>query len=302
MVSEVHAVLLAGGSAFGLDAAAGVMRTLEARGVGYDVGMTRVPIVPGAVLFDLGTGRADVRPDAAAGARAVEVAAEGPIARGTVGAGTGAAVGRWGGSGLTTKGGVGSASAELPDGHVVGALLAVNAMGDVYDPATGKVIAGARNPAGSGWLAEASASGEGGGAPSDAGGPGPDGGRGSGWPGARGGVSPEVRPGTQTTIGVVATDLPLSKAEARRLAMMAHDGLALAIRPTHTPMDGDVIFALSLARPEARAAALGGIGPLAMAVLGAAAAGVVARAAVDAVRSATALHGVPAARDIRDSQ
>jgi L-aminopeptidase/D-esterase-like protein len=291
-------VLLSGGSAFGLDAAAGVMRTLEARGVGFDAGVARVPIVPGAVLFDLGTGRADVRPDAESGARATESADGGAIARGTVGAGTGATVGHWGWPGLTTKGGIGSASAKLPEGHVVGALLAVNALGDVYDPASGKVVAGARNPAGAGWLAEASVSGEGGGSPLDAEGPEPNAGRGSGWPGARTRMLPDIKLGRQTTIGVVATDLPLTKAEARRLAMMAHDGLALAIRPTHTPMDGDAIFALSLAQPEARAAAPGGIGPLAMAGLGAAAARVVARAAADAVRSATSLHGVPAARDV----
>lgn len=275
-VSEVHAVLLAGGSAFGLDAAAGVMRVLEGRGVGFETGVARVPIVPGAVLFDLGLGRADIRPDAAAGARAAEAAIAGAVARGSVGAGTGATVGKLLGPAYSTKGGIGSASAALPDGMVMGALVAVNASGDIYDPQTGAVVAGTRNPAGSGWLA-------------------------GGAHGARGtaaGPSASAWPGTNTTIGVVATNAPLSKAEASKLAQMAHDGLALAIRPVHTPFDGDTLFALSLASQDARAAHPAGVGPLALAQLGAAASLVVGRAVLDAVRAATGLHGVPAAREL----
>lgn len=298
MVSEVHAVLLTGGSAFGLDAAAGVMRVLESRGIGFDAGVARVPIVPAAVLFDLGLGRADVRPDAAAGARATEMAAGGPIARGTVGAGTGALVGRMGGPALATKGGLGSASAPLPDGHVVGALVAVNASGDVYDPDTGRILAGARSPTGTGWLADER----------------PEGIRGmpvAGDP-LHGGASSGGPLGTSTTIAVVATDLALTKAEVGKLAQMAHDGLARAIRPVHTPFDGDTVFALSMARPEARSANVGASGgrpsgsgghpgearPLVLALAGAQAAETLARAVADAVQSATGLHGVPAAGEL----
>jgi L-aminopeptidase/D-esterase-like protein len=274
-VTQVHAVLLTGGSAYGLDAAAGVMRVLEARGVGYDMQVARVPIVPAAALFDLGLGSASVRPDAAAGQRATEAAA-GPLARGSVGAGTGATVGKLGGLALMMKGGLGSASATLAGGAVVGAVVAVNALGDVYDAATGALLAGARHPSGAGWLV-------------DLGPPlaypfGED-------------ASPAV-PHANTCIAVVATSLPLSKAEAGKLAQMAHDGLALAIRPTHTPFDGDTIFALSLARAEARAQAPAGVGPLLLAQVGALAAHVLARAVADAVRSATGLHGVPALRDL----
>ncbi len=286
-VDEVHAVLLAGGSAFGLAAADGVLRALEARGTGYDTGVARVPIVPTAALFDLGVGRADVRPDAASGARAVEAARGGPIARGTVGAGTGATVGKLGGPLLAMKGGVGSASAPsphlpgMPDGAaggtVVGALVAVNALGDIYDATTGAIVAGARRPDGSRWLAEMTDP-----------------------PSGPTGRQAETNTGMNTTLAVVATDAALTKAEAGKLAQMAQDGLALAIRPAHTPFDGDTVFALSLARPEARAALPGGVGPAALAVIGALAARTLARAVADAARMATALHGVPAARDARE--
>jgi L-aminopeptidase/D-esterase-like protein len=278
MVTEVHAVLLTGGSAFGLDAAGGVMRVLEARGVGFDAGAARVPIVPAAVLFDLGLGSADIRPDAAAGARATEAAAGGPIARGTVGAGTGAVVGRMGGPALATKGGLGSASAGLPDGHVVGAVVAVNAGGDVYDQNSGRILAGARSPMGTGWLAT-----------------GPEAAGGDPFRGAGASAGPL---GTSTTIAVVATDLALTKAETGKLAQMAHDGLARAIRPIHTPFDGDTVFALSMARPQARGGAPTGSGPLMLALAGALAAETLARAVADAVRAATSLHGIPAGRDL----
>lgn len=270
MMQEVHAVLLTGGSAFGLAAADGVMHALEERGVGFDTGVARVPIVPAAVLFDLGVGRADVRPDVAAGRRAVEAAAGGPVAQGSVGAGTGATVGKAAGPTGATKGGIGSASALLPDGHSIGALVAVNAAGDVYDSTSGRLLAGARSPSGTGWLAE-------------------DIQRASAMPAS----SPF--PGTNTTIGVVATDAPFSKAELAKLAQMAQDGLALAIRPTHTPFDGDTLFALSTAGPGAVNAASN---PLALSLAGAVAAQVVARAIVKAVQAATGLHGVPALRDL----
>jgi L-aminopeptidase/D-esterase-like protein len=275
-VAEVHAVLLAGGSAYGLDAAAGVMRVLEARGVGYDAQVARVPIVPAAALFDLGLGSASVRPDAAAGQRATEAASAGPIARGTVGAGTGATLGKLGGPAMALKGGLGSASATLAGGGVVGALVAVNALGDVYDPATGALLAGARHPSGAGWLVEL------------------------GPPLAYpfGMDASASAPGANTTIAVIATSLPLSKAEAGKVAQMAHDGLALAIHPAHTPFDGDTVIALSLASAEARAQAPAGVGPLLLAQVGALAAHVLARAVADAVRSATGLHSTPALRDL----
>ncbi|MGZ3680245.1 MAG: P1 family peptidase, partial [Ktedonobacterales bacterium] len=176
---EVHAVLLTGGSAFGLDAASGVMRVLEERGVGFDAGPARVPIVPAAALFDLGLGRADIRPDAAAGARAVAAATTGPVMQGSVGAGTGATVGKAAGPSFATKGGIGSASALLPSGHTLGALVAVNAVGDIYDPDAGHIVAGARAPDGRGWLAQFSPA-----------------------------VAPYdgQAPGTNTTLAVIATD------------------------------------------------------------------------------------------------
>ncbi|HEY7358293.1 MAG TPA: P1 family peptidase, partial [Ktedonobacterales bacterium] len=152
MMPEVHAIVLTGGSAFGLDAASGVMRHLEARGVGYAVGDARVPIVPAAALFDLGLGRGDIRPDSAAGERACQAATNGAVAQGNVGAGTGATVGKFIGAAQAMKGGLGSASASLPDGTLVGALVAVNGVGDVRDPETQRILAGTRHPSGQGFL------------------------------------------------------------------------------------------------------------------------------------------------------
>ncbi len=278
-MQEVHAVLLTGGSAFGLDAATGVMQVLEERGIGYDTGVARVPIVPAAALFDLPLGRADVRPNAGAGARAVQTAIRGPVAQGSVGAGTGATVGKMGGPALVTKGGIGSASATLPDGHIIGALVAVNALGDVYDEATGRILAGARSPSGYGWLANES----------------------QGPSGQSNATPTSAQPGTNTTLAVIATNAPWSKAELAKLAQMAHDGLAVAIRPTHTPLDGDAIFALSTARPSEADEDAGGIGwpvTLSLAMSGALAARTLARAVAKAVRAATTLHGVPAIGDL----
>ncbi len=272
MMQEAHAVLLAGGSAFGLEAAGGVMRVLEARGIGYNVGVARVPIVPAAALFDLGLGRFDVRPDAAAGARATEAAGRGPVAQGTVGAGTGATVGKLGGPSLAMKGGIGSASERLATGHTIGALVAVNALGDVYDE-TGHIVAGARDLSGHGWLAlhprrDAAAE------------------------------ASTPFPLTNSTIAVVATDLPLTKAELARLAQMAQSGLARAIRPVHTPFDGDTVFALSVARPGVPVDPASGSAPLVLLSAGSVAAETLARAVVKAVRAATGLHGVPAVSDL----
>ncbi len=270
---EVHAVVLAGGSAFGLDAASGVMRALEKRGIGFDAGPARVPIVPAAALFDLGLGRADVRPDLASGARALEAAAGGPVAQGCVGAGTGATVGKMAGPSFAVKGGIGSASLPLPTGHTLGALVAVNAAGDVYDEDTGRIVAGARNPAGGGWLASGASA--------------------ASLPSA---ASTGHIPGTNTTLVVIATDAPFSKADLGKLAQMAHDGLARAIRPVHTPLDGDIIFALSTSQSAPPPADAGW--PVALALAGAVAARAVSHAIVKAVLAATTLHGVPAVRDL----
>ncbi|MBV9354489.1 MAG: P1 family peptidase [Chloroflexi bacterium] len=211
LVDHVHAVVLSGGSAFGLDAACGVMRYLEEQGRGLETAGGRVPIVPAAVLFDLPLGRPDRRPTAEAGYAACAAAGM-TVAEGTVGAGTGATVAKLAGHAGAVKGGLGTASQRLADGTLVAALVAVNALGSVFDPTTGASIAVPRLVAGE---------------PS---------------PAARSGL------GQNTTIGVVATTAALDVAGAHRLAVAAHDGLARAIRPAHTHYDGDAIFALSLAR------------------------------------------------------
>jgi len=266
MMREVHAVTLSGGSAFGLEAASGIARALESRGVGFDVGVTRVPIVPAASLFDLDIGSSMVRPDSASGIRALEAATGGPIAQGSVGAGTGATVGKMGGPDLRVKGGLGSASETLPDGHIVGAIVAVNAVGDIYDPETGAIVVGARHPSGTGWLNPVS------------------------HPAAH---QPNPFSGGNTTIGIIATDTPLSKAGLAKVAQMAHDGYARAIRPVHTPFDGDTIFALSTADTE-----VSGNEALLVSQVGALAARAMERAIVKAVKAASSLGGVPAFRDL----
>ena len=259
-VQKVHAVLIAGGSAFGLDAASGVMRWLEARGRGVEVGPQRVPIVPAAVLFDLAVGRPDVRPDAAAGEAACDAATAGPVPQGSVGAGTGATVGKVPGSELATKSGLGSASLRLAGGVTVGALVAVNAAGDVVDPASGAVIAGPRRDGGFvrtvEWLRE---------------------------------HSPRVGVGQSTTLAVVATDAALTKPEAAKVARMAHDGLARTVDPVHTMLDGDTVFALATGAAERHAD---------VTAVGAAAATALAAAVLAAVSEATSLAGVPAVRDL----
>jgi L-aminopeptidase/D-esterase-like protein len=206
LVGRVHAILLAGGSAFGLDAAAGVMRYLEERGAGFPTPAGPVPIVSAAVLYDLSIGRADVRPDMAAGYQAC-VAAGDQVAEGSVGAGAGCTVAKLAGIACAIKGGIGSASVQLPGGHVVAALVAVNALGAVYDPADGRPVAVPRSLAA---LATAPLG------------------------------------GTNTTIGLVATTARLDHAALTRLASQAHDGLARTIHPSHTLYDGDTLFALSL--------------------------------------------------------
>jgi L-aminopeptidase/D-esterase-like protein len=265
LVQEAHAILLAGGSAFGLDAASGVMRYLEERGIGFDVGVARVPIVPTAVLFDLAIGRADVRPDSAAGYQACCAATDGPVAEGSVGAGTGATVGKLLGPRFATKSGLGTASERIGKGIVIGALVAVNAFGDVVDPASGRILAGTRAPVLGGFVDTTQR--------------------------MKGDLGQIALALANTTIGVVATDACLTKEEANKVAQMAHDGLAITIRPVHTMFDGDTIFSLSTGKAPG-----GQRGDVS--VIGAVAAQVMAQAVLRAVREAQSLGGIPAARDL----
>lgn len=227
LVENVNAVVLSGGSAFGLDAAGGVMRYLESMGIGMDMGVARVPIVPAAVLYDLGVGDPHVRPDAAMGRAACMNAAKG-MAQGRVGAGTGATVGKLIPSAQPQDSGIGSASITLPEGVTIGAVVAVNAVGDVYHPETGKVIGCAHMPDGTPVHAEGLLYGH---AP----------------------APQQIRipaAGSNTTIGVVAVDCKLTKEQANRLADVAHDGFARTIRPVHTQMDGDTMFALATGKTD----------------------------------------------------
>src|SRR5579863_9890330 len=255
MIEQIHAILLTGGSAFGLDAASGVMRYLEEQNIGLDVGVARVPIVPAAAIFDLSFGSATIRPDAAAGYRACERASSDAVAQGTVGAGTGATVGKMAGPASMMKGGLGSASMQVADGSIVGAIVVVNALGDIIDPGTQRVIAGARNSGGSGFVS--------------------------------------ANPFGNTTIAVVATSAALTREQANKMAQMAHNGLAQAIRPAHTMFDGDTVFALALG-PTSQRLHDSSLAAVQISTIGAAAATTLARAIVKAVRSATTLHGVPA--------
>jgi L-aminopeptidase/D-esterase-like protein len=292
LVDRVHAILLTGGSAFGLDAATGVMRFLEERGIGFPVGPARVPIVPGAVIFDLGIGRADRRPDAAMGYAACEDAFRGgaPI-RGNVGVGTGASVGKLLGMQGAMKAGLGSHALRLESGVTVAALVAVNAIGNVYDPDTGEWLAGARNPLTGApldverWLlAERGRGNYSGVRDGHAADPG------SGHADRGGTPDAGLTPGANTTIGVVATDAPLDKTQCASLAQMAGVGLGRSIFPVHTLVDGDTLFAMSLGGSRSSRADL--------TILGAVAALAVSRAVADAVRSAAGAGGLPAHRDL----
>jgi L-aminopeptidase/D-esterase-like protein len=260
-VSVVHGLVLSGGSAFGLAAADGVMRWLAERGHGFQLGQAHVPIVPAAVLFDLWLHDAATAPDANAGRAACDAASSTQQARGNVGAGCGASVGKLLGVSRAMKGGVGMASLRV--GHAtLAALVVVNAVGDVVDPRTGTVLAGSRGADGRPRSSvQALLDGE----PLGSG-----------------------LAGSATTLGVIATDACLTKAQANKLAQIAHDGLARSIQPVHTVMDGDVMFSLATGTLQQ---------PGDMAMLGAAAAEVVALAVLDAVRAARALPGLPAAAD-----
>lgn len=229
LVERVHAVLLTGGSAFGLAAADGVVRFLEERGVGFETGGTKVPIVPAAVIFDLAVGSAKVRPGPEMGYEAARAAGEN-VEEGSVGVGTGAAVGKLLGPVSAMKGGVGTWSLRLPGGVVIGALVVVNAFGDVIDPDNGAILAGARDPATGHFLNMTEML-----------------------------LSMEEVPGFpgNSTLAVVATNAGLTKEQANKLAQLAHDGLARVISPAHTMFDGDATFALSLGEAKANLLSLG---------------------------------------------
>jgi L-aminopeptidase/D-esterase-like protein len=260
--APVHGALLTGGSAFGLDAATGVMRWCEERGIGLEFGGARVPIVPAAVLFDLRTGRGDVRPDAAAGYAAAEAASEDAPAEGSVGAGTGATVAKLAGRRGFVKGGIGTASETAGD-IVVGAIVAVNAIGEVVDSASGQVVAGPHDGRGGGFIESLQA--------------------------LRGRFE-GTAPGENTTIGIVATNARLSGEQTNRLASVAHDGIARAVRPAHMLDDGDTLFAMATGDREVDRNELMVVEALAVAA--------VERAIVKAVLAATSLAGVPAVRDL----
>jgi L-aminopeptidase/D-esterase-like protein len=262
-VAVVHAVLLSGGSAFGLDAAGGVMRWLEEHGIGVPVGPVRVPIVPAAILFDLLVGDGSIRPDAQAGYAACIAASTDAPAEGNVGAGAGASVGKLFGLDRAMKGGIGSASVCV-GGITVGAIVAVNAIGDVIDPGTGRVVAGARSADGLRLHGSTRAM-------------------------LQGELPTNMPVGAATTIGVVATDAVLTKSQANKIAQMAHDGLARSINPVHTQSDGDTLFALGTGASGLT---------VNVTVLGTLAAEVMAQAVLSAVRAAESLPSLPACRDI----
>jgi L-aminopeptidase/D-esterase-like protein len=267
LVQKVHAIVLSGGSAFGLDAASGVMRWLEERNIGFNTGAAKVPIVPSAILYDLNLGRADVRPDSAMGYRAASSASSTAPAEGNVGVGTGASVGKMFGASLAMKAGVGTASMSVGGGVIVGALVAVNAWGDVVDPKNGDILAGLRSGklgplrvGGKDRFADTLAMMQ--------------------KPLGRGVLGFAAR--ANTVIGVVATNAKFDKAGATKIAQMAQDGIARTIRPAHTMLDGDVIFTLSTGARRAD-----------VSVVGAFAAEVMAEAVVRAVKNADSAGGLP---------
>jgi L-aminopeptidase/D-esterase-like protein len=265
LVEEVHAVLLTGGSAFGLAAADGVMRYLEERGVGYDARVARVPIVPAAVLFDLDLGDSSVRPDAAMGYAACQSAAEGAVAEGNQGAGTGATAGKILGMGRAMKSGLGVASVSLSGGLNVAAIVAANPFGDIVEPSTGHVLCGVRPPGGRDRADTLSL-----------------------MRGVLGRAALSLA--SNTIIGVVVTNARLTKEEATKVAQMAQDGVARAVRPAHTMFDGDTLFALAT-----------GVRKADINVVGAFAAEAVAEAIARAVRKAEGIAGLPSWHDVRNS-
>jgi len=261
LVPYVHAVCIAGGSAYGLDASSGVMKFLEEKGIGLEFLVGKVPIVPSAVLFDLFFGDPKARPHKEMGYRACQNATDGKVEEGSVGAGTGATVGKVFTVRQAMKGGVGTASEKLHGGVVVGALAVVNSYGDVIDSKTGEILAGARKSPDSMEFAETRLV-------------------------FREGREREVNPGQSTTIGVIATDAALTKADATKVAQMAQDGIARVISPSHTIYDGDVTFALSLGDRRAQVTTIGLV-----------AAELLAEAIVRGVKSAEGFGKIPTWKD-----
>ncbi len=275
MVEKVHAVMLAGGSSYGLDAASGVMKFLEEKEIGFNAGVARVPIVPAAVLLDLGIGDPNIRPDAAMGYRASQNASSEPPAEGNVGAGSGCTVGKILGTGQSMKSGIGTASLEIGGGIVVGAIVAVNAFGDVIDPASQQIIAGARATKGGplklgadGYFADSLEV----------------------MKSLAGRTIMSFASRANTVIGVVATNAKLDKNETNKVAQMAHNGLARTIRPAHTMLDGDTIFALASGKKSAD-----------VNIVGAFAAEVMAQAILRGIRAAKSAAALPAASDAEQS-
>jgi len=264
LVQVAHAIVLSGGSAFGLDSATGVMRYLEEKHIGFEFGRSHVPIVPAAALFDLPVGDGTIRPSADCGYKAATSASAGPVLEGSVGAGAGATIGKANGSAHAMKGGIGTAAMTLPDGTIVAALVAVNAFGDVVDPESGHIVAGVRGADNRSFVDARTI--------------------------LRAGTlhfSSEVQ---NTTLGVIATNARLTKTQAKRVAEMTHDGYARALAPSHTPVDGDTVFVLATGA-QTTAPEAGRIGAIA--------ADVMAQAIVRAAREAVGVPGYPALRDLR---
>jgi L-aminopeptidase/D-esterase-like protein len=266
LVEKVHAVLLAGGSAFGLDAASGVMRYLEEQGIGFNAGVAKVPIVPAAILFDLGVGDPRVRPDAEMGYQAARAATSAAPAEGNVGAGSGASVGKILGMKAAMKSGIGTAGMKT-GGLTVAALVAVNAFGDVIDPRDGQILAGARSTrlgplkaGAAGYFADTLEV----------------------MKTFVGRTVLRFATSSNTIIAVVATNAKLTKAEARKVAQMAHDGVARVVRPAHTMLDGDTVFALGTGARKSD-----------VSTVGAFAAEVMARAVLAAVQNSAPAGGLP---------
>ena len=271
LVKQVHALVLSGGSAYGLDAASGVMRYLEEHSIGFRMGEIVVPIVPAAILFDLGLVTSNVRPGPQEGYQACQAASSQWVDEGSVGAGTGATVGKALGMERAVKGGTGTASADLGDGLVVGAIAAVNAAGSVVDPETGRIVAGPRREEDQGYYDTVELMAQ---------------------PGFTPRPQAQAEARVNTTLGIVATNASLTKEQANKLADRGQDGLALAIRPCHTMGDGDLVFAL------ATGAWQGDVDRTQMTRLGAVAARVMAQAILRAVTQAKGLGGVPSVEEL----
>ncbi len=272
LIQKIHAIMLSGGSAFGLDSASGAVRYLEERKIGVDVGVARVPIVPAAVLFDLSIGSSTVRPNADMGYKACLNASSSPVELGNFGAGTGATIGKILGNKSAMKAGIGSAVVQIGNGICVGAIIALNAFGDVYDPGTGQIIAGARRPGNKDnqfntqinfidtltFLKK-----------------------------KIGQLVIRFATSQNTIIGCIATNAELTSEGCNKVAQMAHNGIAMTVRPAHTMLDGDTLFAVSTGGKKADVSTIGAV-----------AAEVVAQSILSAVKTAHGVECFPALQDL----